>query len=148
MGRINWGRVVLGGLVAGVVLNVVDWLVHGVWLMEDWSAVMQGLGANEIAGGTMALYVIWDFILGIFIVWLYAAIRPRFGPGPKTAMIAGVATWFLIGLLHAIGEAPMGLFPTRLMVISVVAALVAAVLAGVAGGWLYQEGAQPSAPAM
>jgi hypothetical protein len=29
--KINWGRVVVGGLVAGVVLNVFDFLVNGLW---------------------------------------------------------------------------------------------------------------------
>ena len=33
----------------------------------------------------------WAFVT----VWLYAAIRPRFGPGPKTAICAGLIVWGL-----------------------------------------------------
>jgi hydroxyacylglutathione hydrolase len=37
--------------------------------------------------------------LGLLLAWLYAAIRPRFGPGPATALRAGgflwVATWLV-----------------------------------------------------
>ena len=34
-------------------------------------------------------FVIWGLFVGIFPVWLYAAIRPRYGAGLKTALGAG-----------------------------------------------------------
>ena len=80
-------------------------------------------------------------LFGIFLVWLYAAVRPRFGPGPRTAVIAGLACWVLIGLLHALSEAPMGFFPQRLMVIAVSVGLVQMVLAALAGAKVYTEAA-------
>jgi hypothetical protein len=140
VGKINWGRVLLAGLAAGLVLNVIDWLVQGLWLMDDWAAAMQALGkAGEMSAGMAVLFVVWDFVFGIFLAWLYAAIRPRFGPGPKTAVLAGLALWFLYFLMHAIGEAPMGLFPTRLYVISVLVGIVEMALAGLAAGYVYKE---------
>jgi hypothetical protein len=147
MGKIEWRRVVLGGLVAGLVLNIVDFLVHGVWLAEDWNAAMQALGRGEMTGAHIALLVVWDFVMGIFLVWLYAAIRPRFGPGPRAAAIAGFAAWFLIGLMNSIAQAPMELYPMRLTAISVVVGLAAFVLATVAGAYFYREdGGQAAAP--
>src|SRR5438132_6149375 len=118
MGKINWGKVVVGGLLAGVVLNVVDWLVYGVWLKPDLAAAMQALGKNPAAMDSgVPVWVVLDFVYGIGLLWVYAAIRPRFGAGPKTAVIAGLAVWFFVGLLHAVGDAPMGLMPARLMTI-------------------------------
>jgi hypothetical protein len=140
MGRINWGRVVLGGLLAGVVLNVFDWLVYGVWLRPDFAATMQALGKSPSAMDSLVpLFVLVDFVYGIGLVWLYAAIRPRFGAGLKTAVIAGVAVWFFISLLRAIGEAPMGLFPQRVYTLGTCIALVQYALAGALGGYLYKE---------
>ncbi len=139
MGKINWGRVVVGGLLAGLVLNVFDFLVNGVWLVADWDAAMQALGKGPISNAMIGLYVLWDFVLGIFIVWLYAAIRPRYGAGPGTAMLAGLAAWFLVFLMHSIGEAPLDLFPLRLYVIITLVGALQMALAGVAGGWVYQE---------
>ncbi len=139
MGKIDWGRVVLGGLLAGLVLNVVDFVLYGILLKQDIAAAMQALGKQPPADSTIALYVVWDFVLGIGLLWLYAAIRPRFGPGPKTAVIAGLALWFFIGLLHAIGEAPMGLFPQRFYTIGVLVALIQIPVAGVAGASIYKE---------
>src|ERR671919_2983805 len=107
MGKINLQRVVLGGLLAGLVLNVVDFLLYGVILADDINAAMQALGKPAMAGSSIAVFVVLDFLYGIALVWGYAAIRPRFGAGPRTAVYAGLYMWVLIALLHAIGEAPM-----------------------------------------
>lgn len=140
MGKINTGRVILGGLLAGVVLNIVDSITYGVVLAGDFEAAMRDLGRGPITGSQITWFVILDFLYGILLVYLYAAIRPRFGPGPRTAVIAGVLVWVGASLLHGLGQMPMGLFPTRLIVIGLVIALVAFPLAAVAGAWAYKEG--------
>src|SRR5437899_12922523 len=92
MGNINWGRVVLGGLLAGVVLNIVDWLTYGVWLKADMAAAMQALGkAPGAMDSAVPLWVALDFVSGIGLLWGYAAIRPRFGAGLMTAVSAVLA---------------------------------------------------------
>lgn len=139
MGKINWGRVLAGGLLAGVVLNVVDFVLHGVILGDRWNEAMAALGKPAMTGGTIFWFVLFDFGLGIFLVWLYAAIRPRYGVGPRTAAIAGFSVWVLLGVLLAMAEAPMGLFPTNLYVVSSVVSLFVLPLAAVAGAWLYKE---------
>ncbi len=133
MGKINWGRVVLGGLLAGVVLNVFDWLCYGVWLKGDYGAAMQALGKPASMDNLIPWFVFLDFVSGIGLLWVYAAIRPRFGPGVGTAVIAGVAVWFFIGLLHALGEAPMQLMPQRLYTLTTCVALIQLPVATVVG---------------
>ena len=145
MGKINWGRFVMAGLLAGLVLNVFDFLVNGVWLMPDWEAAMLALGKSPVSSSLIALYVVWDFVLGILLVGLYAAIRPRFGPGPKTALLAGLYLWFLLFFMHSVGEAPLGLFPVRLYALITLVGVVQMALAGVVGGWAYREGGPASA---
>ena len=139
MGKINLQRVILGGLVAGVVLNVFDFVLYGVVFKDDYNAALQALGKPAMADSMVMWFVALDFLFGIFLVWLYAAIRPRFGAGPGTAVKAGLAMWVLFGLLHSLSEAPMGLFPQNLYVIGTLAALVVYPLAAVAGAKLYTE---------
>lgn len=141
MGKINIQRVVLGGLLAGVVLNVIDYVLYGVILKSDFDSALQALGKPAMGGSMIAVFVFLDFLFGIFLVWLYAAIRPRFGAGPRTAVFAGLTMWVLYGLLHAVSEAPLGLFPTRLYVIGSVVALVQYPLAALAGARPYTEAA-------
>src|SRR6266705_759182 len=112
MGRINWGRVFLGGLLAGVVINVGEFLFHAVLFKDQVAEMMRSLGNDPATVMTGSAVVIWNilgFLTGIAAVWLYAAIRPRFGAGAKTAAIAGVGVWFLGRFLGALGEMNMGL---------------------------------------
>jgi hypothetical protein len=139
MGKINLQRVILGGLVAGVVLNVFDFVLYGVVFKDDYNAALQALGKPAMTNNMVLWFVALDFLFGIFLVWLYAAIRPRFGAGPGTAVKAGLAMWVLFGLLHSLSEAPMGLFPQNLYVIGTLAALVVYPLAAVAGAKFYTE---------
>ena len=140
MGRINWGRVVVGGLLAGVVLNIVDSVFFGVMMKQDIAAAMQALGKQPGAMDRLVpLFVVLDFVTGIGLLWVYAAIRPRFGAGAKTAVIAGVAVWFFVGLLHALGEAPMGLFPQKMYTVGTIVALVQYAVAGAVGAYVYKE---------
>ena len=87
MGTINIRRVITGGLVAGLVLNIIDVIVNVSLLGEQWIAgsLARGIDPKSVPLGD-AEWVIVDFIAGVFLVWLYAAIRPRYGPGPKTAL--------------------------------------------------------------
>jgi hypothetical protein len=140
MAHTNRGRVILGGLLAGLVINVVEFITNGVVLREAWGKAMQALGKPaELSTGAIAIFNVWGFLLGIAAVWLYAAIRPRYGAGPKTAVRAGLIAWGLAVFLANLGNYPLGLFPTRLLVISSIVALVEIVVATLVGAWLYKE---------
>lgn len=143
MGKINLMGVIVGGLVAGLVLNIVDFVLFGVVLKDQMAAMMQAMGKPPMATSMMVWFVFLDFLYGIFLVWLYAAIRPRFGAGPGTAVKAGLISWVVAGLFHALFEAPMGMMPQNIMVIATLVALVQQPLATVVGAKLYKEGPPP-----
>jgi len=122
------------------VINIVEFITNGVVLREAWGQAMQALGKPaQLSGGAIVIFNIWGFLLGIAAVWLYAAIRSRYGAGPATAIRAGLATWALAVFLANLGNYPLGLFPTRLLVISSIVALVEIVVATLVGAWLYKE---------
>jgi hypothetical protein len=139
MGKINMGRVILGGLLAGLIINIGEFVLNGVILKKDLEDVMRSINKPPISDSAVAVFLVLGFVLGIIIVWIYAAIRPRFGPGPKTAICAGLTVWALAYLYTAAGQAPIGLFPTRLLVIGTVWGLFELAIAAVAGAWLYKE---------
>lgn len=139
MGKINWGRVVLGGLVAGIVMNAF-WVANGLLLMEEWQAVMERSGQPvEGEGATALLHVLLPFVGGLIAVWFYAAARPRFGPGPKTAALIGFANWAVGYLVPGLAWGTTVAFPPRLLGIWIVWALPGVVVATLAGAWLYKE---------
>lgn len=139
MGRINMGRVVVGGLLAGLLINVSEAILNGVLFGEENNAALAALNRPPMDNGMIVWFVILGFGLGIVAVWLYAAIRPRFGPGVRTAVLASLAVWVLAYLYPNTFIAVMGLFPTRLMVIGTAWGLVEVVVATIAGAWAYTE---------
>jgi hypothetical protein len=138
MGRINLKGVIVGGLVAGLVLNVIDYGMWGVLFAADFAAALQALGRPP-ADSLIPLFILVDFLFGFVLVYLYAAIRPRFGAGPGTAVRAGLIMWVISSLFHTISEAPLGFLPMRLYVITTVVYLVVLPVATIAGAKFYKE---------
>ena len=53
MGKINLQKVVIGGLVAGVVLNIVDFVLYGVLLKDQMAAAMTALGKTPMTNAQL-----------------------------------------------------------------------------------------------
>ena len=75
----------------------------------------------------------------LLLVWLYAAMRPRFGAGVRTAVYTGLIIWALGGLLPNIMNAVIGLYSTRLTIYSTLAGMVELVVGSTVGAALYKE---------
>jgi hypothetical protein len=134
VGKINYGRVVLGGIVAGVVFVLTDML--GMYILPfDWEAWVRERGLTV---PPFALWIVLDILMGILVVWLYAAIRPRFGPGVKTAVIGAVWVWLLLAIMY-FGFTAIGLFEMGSFWLMGAWGLVQVIAATVAGAWLYKE---------
>jgi len=79
------------------------------------------------------------FVLGIVLVLGYAAMRPRFGAGPKTAIITALFAWFGIYLYQNLIGFGLGIVPPKALVIALAWGLVEYILAALVGGALYKE---------
>ena len=140
MGKINMGRVILGGLVAGIVIDVFEGVLNGVVLADQWTAYMSSIGKPPaFSVGQLVWFNLIGLFYGILTVRLYAAIRPRFGPGPKTAVRAGIAIWLVGYLLPNLTYMAAGLAPTDITITATAVEIVETVLAAVAGAALYRE---------
>ncbi len=138
---INTGKIVAGGLLAGVVFNVGDFLINTVLLAQQSAEMMRRLGLDPTAFESPSAMVPWiviDFMFGLLVVWTYAAIRPRFGPGVTTAVMAGLIP-FLGATLVLGGFTSMGLFTLNMFVMSSIASLVNTIVGSIAGAWAYTE---------
>jgi hypothetical protein len=140
MGHINWKRVIFGGLLCGLVINLFEFLFNNVLLQNQWADAWRALGRTEQFGSAeVSAFTLWGFLVGIFAIWLYAEIRPHYGARPVTVIIAGLAVWFLGYLLSAVLPLVTNLFPGGLMLISLAVGLVEVVAGTMAGAWLYQH---------
>jgi hypothetical protein len=139
---VNTKRILIGGLLAAVIIAVAETLLWGFVLADAMAAAQAEKAVPEASwGGT--LYLVTTIVPGLLLAWIYAAIRPRFGPGPVTALRAGALIWVATWLMYYIWLAPSGrglLFlkpgPTAFGLLWDLAGVL---LAALAAAWVYRE---------
>ena len=138
---INTSKVIVGGLVGGVVANAIDFGAN--YFMADMQkaamdALNPSLAANAMQPSKIPIFVVIDLVWIIANVWIYAAIRPRFGPGPRTATYAAVASWVVsatpVAFFTAAGMFSWGFFAAGALV-----ALLNSIISTNVGAKLYTE---------
>ena len=139
MSRINFGRVVIGGLVAGLIINFGEFILNGVLLLEQMNAAMAAINKPPVDSRMIMLFVLIGFGLGFMLVWTYAAMRPRFGAGVKTAICSSMVVWGLAYLYPNLFMIIMNIFPRDMMVMVTVWGLIELIVAGIAGAAIYKE---------
>lgn len=96
-------------------------------------------GVVEAARGRIPAWIpsLGHLASGIWIIWLYAAIRPKYGPGPKTALAAAFALW-IIGFLASAGWASLGPISFNVFLIVAAVSLPTWMAGAVAGAWCFE----------
>jgi hypothetical protein len=136
----KFSRVVFSGIVAGIVWGVLYAIIHEAVETHD-SSGRPVLPLTPFHGASMvtrAIVMTNPIILGISAIWLYAAIRPRFGAGPRTAVLAGLALWFLSTWIHVTWSA-FTQVPRQILIAPLGVTLPITLVAVIAGAWLYKE---------
>ena len=139
MRKINIGRVLLGGLLAGLIVNIGETILNVAVAGQAMEAALAARNLPPVGGSAIGGFVFITFLVGILTVWLYAAIRPRFGPGPRTAVIAALVVWFFAYLHQSVAMVLMGILPASVTALGTVWGLVEIVVASIAGAWVYTE---------
>jgi hypothetical protein len=148
MGKINFGRVLMGGIVAGLVIDVLSWLVDGVMLNSQWAAGNAKLGVPAFSSGQTVWFCVLGLIAGLIIIWFYAACKPRLGTRYRTALNVGLAIWIVAYVLPNAGFMYIsGLYSHNLMVLSTLGNLVEVLVGTFIGAALYKESAVAAAVA-
>ncbi len=141
MASMNLGRVVAGGLLAGLIINISEFVLNQPILGEKWKEAMEGMNLQEPGTAAIGFFIVTGFVLGLLTVWMYAAMRPRLGAGPKSAMIAGLIVWLLYYGLVNVGIGLMGVFSFDLLGIVLGWSIVEMSIAAVVGCAIYKEAA-------
>lgn len=142
MGKINIARVLLGGLLAGFIINLFEYVTNGVVFAAQWDAYEKAVG-RQMRPGAIPFFIISAFLAGIGVVWLYAIARPRLGAGPKTAALTGAAYWFFAYAIPAANHVAANLVPGHLTVAVTFIVLVGVLIASICGAWVYKETPNP-----
>ena len=140
MGHINIAGVLKGGAAAAAIMNVSEFILN---VPVAGAQIEAELAARNLpaatTGGQIAVFVALTAMLGFITIYVYAAIRPRLGPGPMTAMIAGLLVWTASYLYSALTYGTIGVHSMGLVVLIVVWSAVEMLIASAVGGYLYNE---------
>ena len=139
MSQINIGGVLRGGVAAGVIMNVSEFILNVPVAGAQMDAELASHNLPPVSTAAIATFTFVTLLLGIATVWLYAAIRPRLGPGPKTAIVAGVFVWALSYLYASVFFYMLGTQTLGLVVLGVVWSGIEMIIASSVGAYLYSE---------
>lgn len=139
MSKINVGRVIVGGIVAGIIIDVFEVVLNGVVLAPQWASLMQSLNRPNVGMEQIIWFNVIGLLTGLATTWTYAAIRPRFGAGVMTAVHAGLLVWLVGDALPDAANMFAGLIPSNMSVMMIGVGLIELIVASIAGAFFYQE---------
>lgn len=139
MSGINVRRVILGGLIAGLVANGFDFVITSYLMATEFAAMMTRLNVEtQPSQSWIVAFVALDFLWGGLLVFTYAAIRPRFGAGPKAAIISGAMLWLVLAI-SLVFLLVTGLHTPQSYAKSASLYLVSAIVSSLVGAAVYKE---------
>jgi hypothetical protein len=139
VGRINKTRAVLGGLVAGLILNLGELVSKKTFLAGRSGRDMGGLHLSPFSDSILPWLDMGGFIAGILGVLVYATLRMRVGLGSRTALLAGVIIWVPAGFVALLVPLTAGALQWHDAWPEMLWAFFEIPLATVVGAWLYEE---------
>ena len=144
--KLNWSRIIIGGIIAAIICFLSDGFLHEKILSTDWKALYDHLGiANpQHQPSALAYFVLFDLGRGLIAVFIYALMRSCCGPGPKTAALAGVVAWIAFSVTTPAEFIPLGFFSNALWIKAAAFQLVTSIVATIAGAALYKDPLVPA----
>src|SRR5437762_9978176 len=112
--RPNIPRLLFGGFAAGLVINAIEYLAHGMFLDAQWTAAFAALGKTPSGWTT---FIPANFLVGVIAIWVYTVLTRSYGPSPKTAVRAALAVWVVFWVIPELALQPLKLFPDSLLFI-------------------------------
>ena len=146
MAKINWGRLIVGSLIAAIIMFVTDGFIHEMIAKADWKAVYDGLRATEPEphGFSMVYFAMFELGRGFTAMMFYVTMRAFFGAGPKSAVLAGIVGWVAFSLTGPVQFIRLGFFSNALWLKVGAIHLITSIIATIAGAALYKDSATPA----
>ncbi len=128
-------------MIAAIILFVTDGLMHEMILKPDWHATYAELRATEPPphGLAMLYFAIFELGRGIVSVLIYVLMRPFFGGGPKTAVLAAIVGWIAFSVAGPSQYIPLGFISVPLWLKAAGIQLVATTIGVLAGAAIYKD---------
>lgn len=142
MNRIKVGRLLLSGLITMLAFIAIEFIVESVGDLLFRGIYDAWYGKLILPNWTTANYVFNIFIALVnstMLMWLYAALRPMFGVGIRTALITSAFAFTFVAA-YVVNQVNLGLFPIWIGLIELIYLILELPLALIAGAQFYEAG--------
>lgn len=134
---INLRRVLSGGLIAGMIINIIDTpngaLISGPKITEFLTA--HGITASPFVA---PYFLFIHLIFGVMLVWIYACMILTWGETHKNALYATLLI-LIPTRLFSLGFTFMGLLPFSLFLTLSSSVIIGFFVGGIVGCWFYSR---------
>ena len=136
---LNLKAILISGFVAGIAICIGAIMMVAPIFSNEISIVLHHRNLPDLNAIATVYFFGISFVFGIFLMFLYAALRHRFGSKIKTAVIAALIVWVLAYLLNNISLVVYGFMPIKLALLGIFWGLIGLLLAGVIGSRIYER---------
>ena len=139
MSKINFRRVLLGGLITGLIISTGEVILNGFLLWPRIEADLKHMNLPVPGNVFAAISVALTFIFGILAILIYAMMRARLGPGPKTALLTSLILWFCLYAYSGTVNMMFISLPPKMILMILVWGIVEYPIGILAGAAVYKE---------
>jgi hypothetical protein len=142
MNEIRVGRLVIAGFITLVVFIIVELLVENFF---EYVVFEEAVSEWYLSAGGIQRWNWRNHLVNILIallnttilIWLYAALRPMFGVGVKTALITSLFGFVFVAA-YALNIANIFFYPWRIAALELVYLLFELPVSIIAGAYIYE----------
>jgi glucan phosphoethanolaminetransferase (alkaline phosphatase superfamily) len=142
MKKISIGKVAIAALVASLAFLFVETILEGGVLLVfgvSEAKMMQEASIPHPSGTIyFVLAIVYLYLVCALIMWVYAAIRPRFKNHMGAALAASLVFW-LFAFLFVVNYSNIGLYPLKFALLGMGFNLIEIPFAVMAGALVYRE---------
>lgn len=139
MGKINFTKVILGGIAAGVAMFIVDGIIH----MNMFKSTMDAMTSSGMFKAADASTLVPQFILQVVIgtlgTYTYALARPRLGASYASAIQVAILVGLLIGVHSGGGHMIWMAKDNGMSTIALTSGFLAPAIGTFVGAWIYTD---------
>jgi hypothetical protein len=137
MDTITAKQIIIGGLLAGLFINICDVTVTVTTVAKKWNAVLENQGIKP-SPFTPPYYITASFISGIVLAWTISVFAAKYGLTRETALIASLLLW-VISRLYGAGHVVMGQMPFSIFSIMSIGLCLGFIVAGQFVYWYFTK---------
>jgi len=135
---INLKSVITSGLVAGIIISISAITMVPV-VGNEMDTVLANHSLPPLSNLDIGYFCCVSFIYGIFLMFLYATLKPQFKSRVKTAIITSIIVWILANVIGNVANVVYGFMPVKLTVIGIVWGLMEFLLGTLIASRLYER---------